>query len=53
MFFAWCHDGAECKGTFYRIDDVPLRVKKFIDPPFNFTTSNEDTLKQIYTEVKK
>jgi len=46
-------DGAECEGTFYRIDDVPLRVKKFIDPPFNFTTSNEDTLKQIYTEVKK
>ncbi|HIH77601.1 MAG TPA: formylmethanofuran dehydrogenase subunit B [Halobacteria archaeon] len=46
-------DGAECEGTFYRMDDIPLRARKFIDPPFDYTTSNEDTLKQIFEEIKR
>jgi formylmethanofuran dehydrogenase subunit B len=46
-------DGMENEGTFYRLDNIPLRARKFIDPPFDFTTSNEDTLEQIFEEIKK
>ncbi|KAF5413041.1 MAG: formylmethanofuran dehydrogenase subunit B [Candidatus Methanophagaceae archaeon] len=46
-------DSMENEGTFYRLDNIPLRARKFTDPPFDFTTSNEDTLKQIFEEIKK
>ena len=46
-------DGMENEGTFYRLDNIPLRARKFTDPPFDYTTSNEDTLKQIFEEIKK
>jgi formylmethanofuran dehydrogenase subunit B len=46
-------DGMECGSSFYRLDNVPIRARKFLDPPFGFTTSNEDTLKQIFEEIKK
>jgi formylmethanofuran dehydrogenase subunit B len=46
-------DGMENEGTFYRLDNVPLRARKFVDPPFDFTTSNEDTLEQIFKEIKR
>jgi formylmethanofuran dehydrogenase subunit B len=46
-------DGMECTGTFYRMDNVPLLGRKFTDPPFDFTTSNKDTLEQLYVKVKE
>lgn len=46
-------DGMECEGSFYRLDNIPIRARKFIDPPFDFTKSNEDTLEQIFEEVKR
>ena len=46
-------DGMECEGSFYRLDNIPIRARKFVDPPFDFTTSNEDTLEQILEEVKR
>jgi formylmethanofuran dehydrogenase subunit B len=46
-------DGMENEGTFYRLDNVPLRARKFVDPPFYFTTSNEDTMIQIFEAVTK
>ena len=43
--------GMECEGTFYRMDDVPLRARKFVDPPFKFAESNADILKQIFDKI--
>ena len=44
--------GMESGGTIYRMDHVPLRLKKFIDPPFDFTKSDEDTLKQLFGYIE-
>jgi len=46
-------DGMECEGTFYRMDNVPLYARSFTTPPFDFTKSNEDTLRQLFELVKK
>ncbi len=46
-------DSMECEGTFYRMDHVPLHIRKFRDPPFGFTDSSEDTMKQILQRVKE
>jgi formylmethanofuran dehydrogenase subunit B len=43
----------ECDGTFYRLDDVPIYFEPFLDSPFKFTQSNEDTLKQLFTRIKE
>ena len=42
----------ECEGTFYRLDDVPIYFEPFLDSPFKFTQSNEDTLKQLFEKIK-
>ncbi|ODS36185.1 MAG: formylmethanofuran dehydrogenase subunit B [Candidatus Altiarchaeales archaeon WOR_SM1_86-2] len=44
--------GMESEGTFYRMDHVPMKVRKFIDPPFDFTTSDADTLEQLLERIK-
>lgn len=46
-------DGMECTGTFYRMDNVPQYARAFTTPPFDFTTSNEDTLKQLFAKIKE
>jgi formylmethanofuran dehydrogenase subunit B len=46
-------DGMECEGTFYRMDNVPIYARSFTKPPFDFTESNEDTLKQLLKVVKE
>jgi len=46
-------DGMECEGTFYRMDNVPIYARSFTTPPFDFTKSNEDTLKQLLKIVKE
>ena len=45
-------DSMECEGTFYRLDDVPIYFEPFLDSPFKFTQSNEDTLKQLFEIIK-
>jgi len=45
-------DAMECDGTFYRLDDVPIYFRPFTSSPFEFTASNEDTLKQLFRQVK-
>jgi len=45
--------GMECEGTFYRMDHVPLSVNKFTDPPFDFTKSDADTLKQLNDKIRE
>lgn len=46
-------DAMECDGTFYRLDDVAVHFEPFMDSPFEFTKSNEDTLKQLFTQIKE
>ena len=46
-------DAMECDGTFYRLDDVAVHVEPFMDSPFEFTKSNEDTLKQLFAKIKE
>ena len=46
-------DSMECEGTFYRLDDVPIYFEPFLDSPFKFTKSNEDTLKQLFAKIKE
>lgn len=46
-------DAMECDGTFYRLDDVPIYFKPFTGSPFEFTESNEHTMKQIFDKVKQ
>jgi formylmethanofuran dehydrogenase subunit B len=46
-------DGMECEGTFYRMDNVPIYARSFTKPPFDFTESNEHTLKQLLAIVKE
>jgi formylmethanofuran dehydrogenase subunit B len=43
----------ECDGTFYRLDDLPVHFKPFTTSPFEFTKSNEDTLKQLFKKIKE
>jgi formylmethanofuran dehydrogenase subunit B len=43
----------ECDGTFYRLDNVSVYFKPFTSSPFDFTKSNEDTLKQLFAKVKE
>lgn len=45
-------NGIEAEGTIYRMDHVPLRLKKLVDPPLDFTTSDEQTLKDILRELR-
>jgi formylmethanofuran dehydrogenase subunit B len=45
-------DAMECDGTFYRLDDVPIYFQPFTKSPFEYTQSNEDTMKQIFEKVK-
>ncbi|RLI95935.1 MAG: formylmethanofuran dehydrogenase subunit B [Candidatus Altiarchaeales archaeon] len=45
-------DSMECEGTFYRMDHVPIHVKKFRSPPFEYTDSSEDTMRQIFRKVR-
>ncbi|MFH1788681.1 MAG: formylmethanofuran dehydrogenase subunit B [Candidatus Altiarchaeota archaeon] len=44
--------GMESEATYYRMDNVPLTAKKFLDSPFNETKSDEHTLKQILEKLK-
>jgi formylmethanofuran dehydrogenase subunit B len=46
-------DAMECDGTFYRLDDVAVHVEPFTASPFEFTKSNEDTLKQLFVKIKE
>jgi formylmethanofuran dehydrogenase subunit B len=46
-------DGMECTGTFYRMDNVPIHARSFCDPPFDFTTSNEDTCIQLRDAIEQ
>jgi formylmethanofuran dehydrogenase subunit B len=46
-------DAMECDGTFYRLDDVAVHFESFMDSPFEFTKSNEDTLKQLFTKIRE
>lgn len=45
-------DAMECDGTFYRLDDVPVHFEPFTVSPFEYTQSNEDTLKQLFAKIK-
>lgn len=44
--------GMESEATYYRMDNVPLTAKKFLDSPFKETKSDEHTLKQIFEKLK-
>ncbi|AKB27709.1 Formylmethanofuran dehydrogenase (molybdenum) subunit B [Methanosarcina siciliae T4/M] len=46
-------DAMECDGTFYRLDDVAVHFEPFMDSSFEFTKSNEDTLKQLFVKIKE
>jgi formylmethanofuran dehydrogenase subunit B len=46
-------DAMECDGTFYRLDNVSVYFKPFTSSPFDFTESNEDTLKQLFAKIKE
>ncbi len=46
-------DAMECNGTFYRLDDVAVHFEPFTNSPFEFTKSNEDTLKQLFMKIRK
>ncbi|MBN1134061.1 MAG: formylmethanofuran dehydrogenase subunit B [Methanosarcinaceae archaeon] len=45
-------DAMECDGTFYRLDDVPVHFEPFTVSPFEYTQSNEDTLKKLFDKIK-
>jgi len=44
--------GIEAAGTAYRMDHVPLPLKKVVDPP-NDVLSDEEILRRILSEVRK
>ena len=44
--------GIEANGTAYRMDHVPLPLKKVVNPP-NGVLPDEEILKKILVEVKK
>ena len=43
--------GIEASGTAYRMDHVPLPLKKVVNPP-NGVLTDEEILKRILVEVK-
>jgi len=43
----------EDEGTMYRLDNVPLHCRRGLDSPFDFTTSNTDTMQQLFERVKE
>ncbi|MFH0859635.1 MAG: formylmethanofuran dehydrogenase subunit B [Candidatus Altiarchaeota archaeon] len=45
--------GFESDATYYRMDNVPLTARKFLKSPFEFTSSDEETLSKIYQEIRK
>ncbi|MEA1924430.1 MAG: formylmethanofuran dehydrogenase subunit B [Candidatus Altiarchaeota archaeon] len=47
------YDSIESGGTFYRMDGVPISLRQTMKPPFDYSTSTKDTLKQIMEELKK
>jgi formylmethanofuran dehydrogenase subunit B len=44
--------GIEANGTAYRMDHVPLPLKKVVDPPRG-VFSDEEVLRRILSEVRK
>ncbi len=44
--------GLECEGTAYRMDAVPIRLRKLIEPPPG-VLSDEEILRMLLDEVKK
>ncbi|RLE54908.1 MAG: formylmethanofuran dehydrogenase subunit B [Candidatus Methanomethylicota archaeon] len=44
--------GVECEGSAYRMDKVPLRLKKLVDPPPG-VPSDEEIMKMLIREIKK
>jgi len=44
--------GIECEGTAYRMDKVPIRLKKLVDPPPG-VLPDEGVLRMILEEVKR
>lgn len=44
--------GVECEGTAYRMDKVPLRLKKLVEPPEG-VLSDEEILSMLLEEVEK
>ena len=45
-------DAVECEGTLCRLDDVSIYSKSIIGSPFEFTESNEHTIKQLFEKIK-
>lgn len=44
--------GIETAGTAYRMDHVPLRLRKIVDPPKGIL-SDEEILKRILSQAKR
>jgi len=44
--------GIECNGTVYRLDDVPLKVKKLVEPPSG-VLCDTDILSKLIEKIKK
>ena len=44
--------GIECEGLAYRLDQVPIELKKIVNPPNN-VPSDEELLDQIIKKLKK
>jgi formylmethanofuran dehydrogenase subunit B len=44
--------GIEAEGTAYRMDHVPLPLKKVVEPPFG-VLSDEEILRRVLSEVRK
>lgn len=51
VFIPTAYVGIECEGTVYRMDGVPLRVKKLVDPPPGIL-SDEEVLKKLVEKVE-
>jgi formylmethanofuran dehydrogenase subunit B len=45
------YSGIECEGTAYRMDDVPIRLKKIVDPPPGVLCDSE-VLRRLVDRVK-
>jgi formylmethanofuran dehydrogenase subunit B len=52
VFIPSVYIGIECKGTVYRMDKVPLRLKKVVDPPQE-VLSDEELLTMLIERVMK
>jgi len=44
--------GIECEGTAYRLDGIPIRLKKLVDPPSGIY-ADEHILEILYEKVSK